>query len=128
MSGGQRQRISLARALAGDPDILILDDTTSAVDMNTDAAIRRNLKESMRDKTVFMIAQRISSIRNADQIFVMKNGRIVERGTHEQLLDLDGIYKEIYDTQIGDSKDALGVIIDKHEAEKELETRGANNG
>lgn len=128
LSGGQRQRISLARALAGDPDILILDDTTSAVDMNTDAAIRKNLKEAMSDKTVFMIAQRISSIRNADQIFVMENGRIVERGTHEQLLDLDGIYKEIYDTQIGDSKDALGVIIDKHEVEKELETRGANNG
>ena len=58
----------------------------------------------------------------------MENGRIVERGTHEQLLDLDGIYKEIYDTQIGDSKDALGVIINKHEADNELETRGANNG
>ncbi len=111
LSGGQRQRISLARAVAADPDILILDDTTSAVDMNTDAKIRKNLKEKLADKTVFMVAQRISSIRNSDQIFVMKDGRIVESGKHDELVELGGIYREIYDTQIGDSKEALQSVL-----------------
>ena len=122
LSGGQRQRISLARAVAGDPDILILDDTTSAVDMNTDALIRRNLKESLEGKTVFIIAQRISSIRNADQIFVLQEGRIVEKGTHDYLLSLNGIYTDIYETQVGDSKEALESLLAK------LNEEGEKNG
>lgn len=119
LSGGQRQRISLARAIASNPDILILDDTTSAVDMNTDAQIRKNLQETMSDKTIFMIAQRISSIRNSDQIFVMNEGRIAERGTHDELLALDGIYADIYRTQVGDSKEALDIVLNKDRREGE---------
>lgn len=110
LSGGQRQRISLARAIAGDPAILILDDTTSAVDMNTDQEIRENLEHFMAQKTIFIIAQRISSIRNADIIFLLDDGAIVERGTHDELVALGGAYKEIYDVQLGDQKQALEIL------------------
>ena len=99
VSGGQKQRLCIARALLKKPKILILDDSTSAVDTKTDALIRRAFREEIPDTTKIIIAQRVSSVQDADQILVMDGGRIVERGTHEELLSLGGIYREVYDSQ-----------------------------
>ncbi len=101
LSGGQKQRISLARALLKNPSILILDDTTSAVDMETEKYIQQMLKKEAGNRTMFIIAHRISSVKNADLILVMEKGSIIERGSHEELLKLGGKYKEVYDTQTG---------------------------
>ncbi len=101
LSGGQKQRISLARALLKNPSILILDDTTSSVDMETEKYIQEMLKKESGNRTMFIIAHRISSVKNADLILVMDKGRIAERGTHESLLKLGGKYKEVYDSQLG---------------------------
>ncbi|KAB5607145.1 ABC transporter ATP-binding protein [Bifidobacterium jacchi] len=101
LSGGQKQRLSLARALADDPAILIMDDTTSAVDMETEAEIQRHLRELDGDKTIVTIAHRISSVKDADLILVLEHGRIVERGTHEQLVAAHGRYWQIYHKQLG---------------------------
>ncbi|MBR5271177.1 MAG: ABC transporter ATP-binding protein [Clostridia bacterium] len=100
LSGGQRQRISLARALLKNPSILILDDTTSALDMETEYSIQENLKETKRTKII--IAHRISSVKNADLILVLNHGNLVEWGTHEHLLELNGYYKGVFDHQFGD--------------------------
>ncbi|MBR3847733.1 MAG: ABC transporter ATP-binding protein [Oscillospiraceae bacterium] len=100
LSGGQRQRISLARALLKNPSILILDDTTSALDMETEFGIQENLKGTLRTKII--IAHRISSVRNADLILVLNHGNIVEWGNHEKLMSLNGYYKGIFDHQFGD--------------------------
>lgn len=101
LSGGQKQRISLARALMKNPSILILDDTTSAVDMETEFQIQRDMKAVADDRTVFIIAQRISSIMDADKILVMDNGRIIETGTHEELLRSNGYYATVFEHQYG---------------------------
>ena len=101
LSGGQKQRVSLTRALVKDPRILILDDTTSALDMETEAAIQQKLTTTTQDKTVCIIASRISSLRHADQIIVLRHGRIVERGTHDELLAANGYYAETYRRQVG---------------------------
>ena len=101
LSGGQKQRISLARAFLKKPSILILDDTTSAVDMETESYIQEQLKKLGRKHTVFVIAYRISSIKDADVIFVMDEGRIVERGNHESLLKQNGYYATVYKHQNG---------------------------
>ncbi len=101
LSGGQKQRISLARALLKDPAILILDDTTSAVDMETESYIQTQLKKLKEDCTIFIIAYRISSIKDADLILVMDQGRIIESGTHSQLLEKGGYYASTFYNQYG---------------------------
>lgn len=99
LSGGQKQRVAIARALLMDPRILILDDSMSSVDTETEYLIQQALEELMRNRTTFVIAQRLSTVKNADQIIVLDNGEIVERGTHQTLLQRDGIYRQIYELQ-----------------------------
>ncbi len=99
LSGGQKQRVAIARALLKDPRILILDDSTSSVDTETEAAIRTALEGLMQGRTTFIIAHRIQSVMNADLILVLDNGRIVQMGTHDTLLAQSGMYREIYDIQ-----------------------------
>ncbi|MGD6793485.1 ABC transporter ATP-binding protein [Metabacillus indicus] len=104
LSGGQKQRISIARAICVDPSILILDDSTSAVDMETEFRIQKDLKMVMKDRTTIIIAHRISSLKHADEIIVLEDGGVAERGTHEQLLQAEGPYKRIYDIQYKDQQ------------------------
>jgi len=101
LSGGQKQRIAIARALLVSPGILILDDSTSAVDMETEAKIQATLNHLMARSTTFMVAQRVSSVLNADQIFVLDHGQIAAQGTHKELLESSLIYREIYQSQMG---------------------------
>ncbi len=105
LSGGQRQRIALARALIQNPAILVLDDTTSALDMETEVKIQQKLNENMTKPTTFIIAHRIASVRDADVIIVLDNGRVIERGTHHELLGLKGEYYQVFQTQLGDFDD-----------------------
>ncbi|MFS0823781.1 ABC transporter ATP-binding protein [Bacillus sp. 1P02SD] len=107
LSGGQKQRIAIARSICIDPSILILDDATSAVDMETEFKIQQDLKEVMKGRTTFIIAHRISSLKHADEILVLDNGVIVERGTHEELLKNEGPYQRIYEIQYKDQKVVL---------------------
>ncbi len=103
LSGGQRQRLLIARALAADPDILILDDSSSALDYKTDAALRKALRREFQDTTKVIVAQRVSSILGADKILVLEEGREAGYGTHEELLKSCPGYKEIYDVQMGEA-------------------------
>lgn len=105
VSGGQKQRLCIARALLKKPKILILDDSTSAVDTATDAKIRKAFAEEIPNTTKLIIAQRVSSVQNADRIIVMDHGRISEFGTHEELLETSEIYREVYESQTGGSGD-----------------------
>jgi len=97
LSGGQRQRIAIARALAVDPRILIMDDATASVDATTEARIRAGLRRAMRDRTTLIIAHRLSTIALADEIVVLAEGRIAARGTHDELLEASAVYREIYE-------------------------------
>jgi ABC-type multidrug transport system fused ATPase/permease subunit len=97
LSGGQRQRLAIARALAVDPRVLILDDATASVDASTEALIRLGLREAMRNRTTLIIAHRLSTIALADEIVVLDDGRIAARGTHEELLETSAVYRDIYD-------------------------------
>ncbi|MPM11863.1 putative multidrug export ATP-binding/permease protein [bioreactor metagenome] len=99
VSGGQKQRICIARALLKNPKILILDDSTSAVDTATDSKIRQSFKENLQNTTTIIIAQRISSVSEADKIIVLNDGKIDGVGTHEELLSTNEIYKEVYESQ-----------------------------
>ena len=106
ISGGQKQRILIARALASKPRILVLDDSSSALDYKTDSKLRKGIREHMTDTTTIVVAQRVSSIMNADLILVLDEGCIIGKGSHEELLRSCPVYKEISDSQIG------GAILD----------------
>jgi len=107
LSGGQKQRIAIARTLLMDPRILILDDSTASVDTQTEYLIQQTLAKLMEGRTTFVIAQRLRTVKSADQILVLQDGRIVERGKHNELLRKDGIYRQIYDLELRDQEDAL---------------------
>ena len=107
LSGGQRQRMSIARAVLLDPPILVLDDSTSSVDANTEDLIRRAMEEVMKGRTTIIIAHRLSTVHRADEIIVMDRGEIAERGTHQELLALGGKYREIYELQLRPQEDVM---------------------
>jgi len=99
LSGGQKQRTAIARAVIKNPKILILDDCLSAVDAQTEERILKNLKEFMKSRTCIIISHRISAVKDADEIIVLDEGKIVQRGTHQELISIDGFYKELYQKQ-----------------------------
>ena len=101
LSGGQRQRVSIARALLAEPRILILDEATSSLDSESEEMIQDALRRLREGRTTFVIAHRLSTIRSADQILVLENGEIVERGTHAELLAVHGRYRQLYEKQYG---------------------------
>ena len=101
LSGGQKQRLLIARALAADPEILILDDSSSALDYKTDSLLRKALAEDFGNTTTIIIAQRISSIMHADRILILEDGKMLGYGTHTQLLETCEVYREIYELQMG---------------------------
>ena len=101
ISGGQKQRVLIARAIAAKPEILIFDDSSSALDYKTDANLRRALKEHMNGTTLITVAQRVSSVKDCDTIIVMEKGEIIGSGTHEELLASCPVYREISDSQMG---------------------------
>jgi ABC-type multidrug transport system fused ATPase/permease subunit len=107
LSGGQRQRMSIARAVLLDPPILILDDSTSSVDANTEEEIRKAMEEVMEGRTTFIIAHRLSTVHRADEIIVLDKGEVVERGTHQELLAKNGKYREIYELQLRPQEEVL---------------------
>ena len=110
LSGGQRQRMSIARAVLLDPPILILDDSTSSVDARTESQIRMAMESVMEGRTTFVIAHRLSTVHRADKIIVMKDGQIAEQGTHEELVEYNGLYREIYDLQLRPQEEVMREI------------------
>ena len=113
LSGGQRQRIGIARAILQDPDILILDEATSDVDTETEIKIQKGIEELTEDRTVLAIAHRLSTIKDAEKIVVLDDGRIFERGTHEELLEHDGIYAKLWKVQAGQSDEVSDYFLEE---------------
>jgi ATP-binding cassette subfamily B protein len=113
LSGGQRQRIALARAILRDPEVLVLDEATSHVDNETEAVIQNNLGDLIADRTTFAIAHRLSTVRDADQILVMDGGEVAETGTHEELLEEDGLYANLWSVQLGDVEDLPDEFLER---------------
>ncbi|WP_276253241.1 ABC transporter ATP-binding protein [Halomontanus rarus] len=113
LSGGQRQRVSIARAILEDPDVLILDEATSHVDNETEAVIQNSLEDLIADRTTFAIAHRLSTVRDADEILVLDEGELVESGTHEALLELDGLYATLWRVQIGELDDLPDEFLER---------------
>jgi ATP-binding cassette subfamily B protein len=105
LSGGQKQRLLIARALAGNPEILVLDDSSSALDYATDAALRRDLRVDYRNITTVLVAQRVSSVRHADLILMLSDGHIIGSGTHEEMMESCAEYRFLAHTQMGDGKE-----------------------
>ena len=101
LAGGQKQRAAISQVIMNDAPVMIFDDSLSAVDMETDQKIRKALKEKTKGKTLILIAHRIATVQNADEIIVLDKGRIAEKGTHAQLIEKNGIYREIYEIQNG---------------------------
>ncbi len=110
LSGGQRQRVAIARTLLLDPRVLIFDDSTASVDTQTEFLIQQALATLMEGRTTFVIAQRLRTVMRADEILVLENGAVVQRGTHDELLEEDGLYRSIYDLELRDQEEALGDI------------------
>jgi ATP-binding cassette, subfamily B, multidrug efflux pump len=100
LSGGQKQRVSIARAIVRDPKILMLDDALSAVDTKTENNILNSMKRIMKGRTTIIISHRVSSAKLANRIIVLVDGQVAESGTHEQLLELDGLYRDLYEKQV----------------------------
>jgi len=119
LSGGQRQRIALARTLLKNPSVLILDDTTSSLDVETEHKIQQTLDQFAANRTTLLIAHRISSVKRADVIFVMDKGRIVERGSHEELLEKKGVYYDVYINQMGDFDEEMAIRAEEASAAAE---------
>ena len=117
LSGGQKQRVAIARTLLLDPRILILDDSTSSVDTQTEYQIQQSMAKVMEGRTTFVIAQRLRTVKMADQIIVLQDGQVVEQGRHEELLEADGIYRQIYDLELRDQEEALAPAPIEAEAE-----------
>ncbi len=112
LSGGQRQRRAIASTILIDPPVLILDDSTSSVDVGTETFIYRAMAELTRHRTTFVIAHRLSTVRSADLIIVLDQGKIVEKGTHEELMRTDGFYGRIYDLQLLPAEEIRGFGVD----------------
>ena len=101
LSGGQRQRIAIARAVIRDPKILILDEATSSLDLAVERQVQRAINQAMKGRTAFIIAHRLSTVREADKIFVLENGNFIQSGNHDELLRQGGLYAELYKLQFG---------------------------
>ncbi|WP_199614864.1 ABC transporter ATP-binding protein [Paenibacillus alkalitolerans] len=129
LSGGQKQRIAIARAIIENPKVLILDDATSAVDMETEHEIQLGLRQVMKGRTTFVIAHRISSLKHADEIIVLDEGRVVQRGTHQQLLNRPGRYLDTYNIQYSDHPDVVARRLEERNTEeRRLEERRLAHG
>jgi ATP-binding cassette subfamily B protein len=102
LSGGQRQRVAIARAVLKDAPLLVLDEATSAVDNETEAALQRSIQRISEGRTAIVIAHRLSTVRHADRILVLENGTVVEDGTHDDLVELGGVYSRLWSVQTGD--------------------------
>ncbi len=113
LSGGQQQRLSIARTMLQDPEVLVLDEATSAVDTETEMLIQRSLDTLSADRTTFVIAHRLSTVREADEILVLEDGQIVERGDHESLLEEDGLYAKLWGVQAGEIDDLPEAFVQR---------------
>jgi ABC-type multidrug transport system fused ATPase/permease subunit len=116
LSGGERQRISVARAFLKDAPILILDEPTSSIDSKTEAVILDALDRLMEGRTTFLVAHRLSTLRSVDTILVVNRGQLVERGTHDELLRQDGLYRQLHEMQTGQVRRRLQVVYDARQA------------